>query len=95
MPERATRKRREQSAEVVVAEEKPAGRVPKAGRIRRSEGPNEEESEWVVSLGRKRPQMSRQLELPLLGRGEAPKVQRSEEARPATDGNERAQERAA
>jgi hypothetical protein len=95
MPERATRKRREQSAEVVVAEEKPAGRVPKAGRIRRSEGPNEEESESAVSLRRKVPQMSGRLELLLKDRGEAPNVQRSEEARPATDGNERAQERAA
>jgi len=76
MPEMATRKRSEQSAEAVVAEEKLAGRVPKAGRIRRNEGPNEEESETTVSLRRKVPQMSGQLELPLEDRGEAPKVQR-------------------
>ncbi len=31
-------------------------------------------------LGGKRPQMSRQLELPLAGRGEAPARERSEEA---------------
>jgi RNA-directed DNA polymerase len=63
--------------------------LPKAGRIRRSKGPNKEESETTVSLRRKMPQMSRQLELPLKDRGEAPNVQRSEEARPATHGNER------
>jgi RNA-directed DNA polymerase len=33
--------------------------------------------------------MSRQLELPLEGRGEAPRAERSEEARPAIHGNER------
>lgn len=42
-----------------------------------------------MSLGRKRPQMSRQLELPLEDRGEAPKVKRSEEARAVAYGNER------
>ena len=75
MPERATRKRSEQSAVVVVADS--------------GEGPNEEESETTVSLRRKLPQMSRQLELPLESRSEAPNVQRSEEARVATHGNER------
>lgn len=42
-----------------------------------------------MSLGSKRPQMSRQLELPLQSRVEDPSARRSEEARPATDGNER------
>jgi RNA-directed DNA polymerase len=74
-PERATRKRSEKSAEVVVVGD--------------DEGPNEEESETVVSLGGKGPQMSRQLELPLESRGEAQAVERSEEAPTATHGNER------
>jgi len=42
-----------------------------------------------VSLEGKEPQMSRQLELPLASRGEAPRVKRSEEAPTATQGNER------
>lgn len=42
-----------------------------------------------MSLERKRPQMSRQLELPLESRGEAPRVERSEEEPTATHGNER------
>jgi RNA-directed DNA polymerase len=42
-----------------------------------------------MGLEGKRPQMSRQLELPLLGRGEAPRGKRSEEAPTATHGNER------
>ena len=75
MPERATRKRSEKSAEVVVAGD--------------GEGPNEEESETTVSLEGKEPQMSRQLELPLESRGEAPRVERSEEAPTATGGDER------
>jgi group II intron reverse transcriptase/maturase len=75
MPERATCKRSEKSAEVVVAAN--------------GEGPNEEESESAVSLESKGPQMSRQLELPLESRGEAPRVERSEEAPTATQGNER------
>jgi group II intron reverse transcriptase/maturase len=75
MPERATRKRSEKSAEVVVAGN--------------GEGPNEEESETTVSLEGKEPQMSRQLELPLESRGEAPRVERSEEAPTATCGDER------
>jgi len=43
----------------------------------------------TVNLEGKGPQMSRQLELPLLSRGEAPRVKRSEEAPTATQGNER------
>ena len=42
-----------------------------------------------MSLGSKRPQMSGQLELLLEGRGEAPRVKRSEEEPTATHGNER------
>ena len=40
-----------------------------------------------MSLAGAKPQMSRQLELPLEGRGEAPRVQRSEEAPAAAKGN--------
>ena len=42
-----------------------------------------------MGLGSKQPQMSRQLELPLSGRGEAPRGEWSEEARPAANGTER------
>lgn len=42
-----------------------------------------------MSLEGKRPQMSGQLELPLAGRGEAPRGKRSEEAPTATHGNDR------
>ena len=42
-----------------------------------------------MSLDGKLPQMTRQLELPLANRGEAPTVERSEEAPAATHGNER------
>lgn len=42
-----------------------------------------------MGLDGKRPQMSRQLELPLESRGEAPTVRRSEEAPAATQGDER------
>jgi RNA-directed DNA polymerase len=42
-----------------------------------------------VGLEGKRPQMSRQLELPLAGRGEAPRGKRSEEEPTASRGNER------
>ena len=42
-----------------------------------------------MRLGGKRPQMTRQLELPLANRGEAPTGKRSEEAPTATHGNER------
>jgi RNA-directed DNA polymerase len=75
VPERATRKRSEKSAEAVVAGD--------------GEGPNGEESETTVGLGSKRPQMSRQLELPLEGRGETLRTKRSEEEQPAARGNER------
>lgn len=75
MSERATRKRSEKSAEVVVA--------------RKSEGPNEEESESTVSLEGERPQMSGQLELALESRGETPTTERSEEEPTATQGDER------
>ena len=53
------------------------------------EGPNGKESETTVRPGGKRPQMTRQLELPLANRGEAPTGKRSEEAPTATHGNER------
>ena len=77
MPERATRQesRSEKSAEAVV------GGNP--------EGPNGEEDETTVSLEEAGPQMSRQLELPLGGRGEAPRAERSEEASTAASGAER------
>jgi len=77
VPERATRKRSEKSAEVIVA------------AVVCGEGPNGEESETTMGLGSKRPQMSRQLELPLESTGEARNVERSEEAPTATHGDER------
>jgi len=60
MPERATptERRSEKSAEAVVA----------AG-LAGSEGPNVKEGEARPSLERSMPQMSRQLELPFMGRG--------------------------
>src|SRR5699024_516964 len=76
-PERATRKRREKSAEAVVAASD------------RDEGPNGEESETSVRLGGKGPQMSKQLELRLEGTGEAQRAKRSEEAPTAARGKER------
>ncbi len=54
---------------------------------RSDEGSNGREDEPTVSLKGKRPQMSRQLELPLGGKGEAPMTLRSEEAPTATNGN--------
>ena len=42
-----------------------------------------------MSLGREGHQKSRQLELPLEGRGEAPRAERSGESRPAKNGSER------
>ena len=42
-----------------------------------------------MSLERAQPQMTKQLELPLERRGEAPRVERSEEAPTAAQGNER------
>ena len=58
------------------------------------EGPNGKESESTVDLDEARHQMSDhqnidQLELPLEGRGEAPRVERSGEAVSAVQGNER------
>jgi len=53
------------------------------------EGPNEEEGETTVGLEGKRPRISRQLELPLTDRGEAPASRWSEEAPTAARGDER------
>jgi hypothetical protein len=53
------------------------------------EGPNGEESETTVRLGMAMRQKSMQMELLLEGRGEAPRVERSGEARPAVQGEER------
>jgi len=78
VPERATPKRRS---------EKSAGAVVAPGN--RGEGLNEEESETTVRLGGEGPQMTRQLELPLEGRGEAPARQRSAEEPTAGHGDER------
>jgi len=70
VPERATPDdgRSEKSAEAVVA----------AG-LAGSEGPNVKEGEARSSLEGSMPQMSRQLELPFMGRGEAPRGGRSVE----------------
>jgi RNA-directed DNA polymerase len=81
--------RSEKSAEVVVAIAKPSRATPEPRKPLRREGPNGEESETDVSLESERRQKSRQLELPLAGRGEAPRGQRSGEARSATHENER------
>jgi group II intron reverse transcriptase/maturase len=70
-----------------------AARLPEAEPLERREGPNEQEGESTVSLGDATRQKTRQLELPLEGRGEAPGCQRSGEAstaareieRPGTD----------
>lgn len=53
------------------------------------EGPNGEESETTLRLGMAMHQKSMQMELPLEGRGEAPRVERSGEARLAAQGDER------
>jgi len=53
------------------------------------EGPNGKESKTTVRLGGKGPRMTRQLELPVSNRGEAPTGKRGEEAPTATHGNER------
>jgi group II intron reverse transcriptase/maturase len=66
-----------------------ATRLLEAGRAAKSEGPNGRESETNVSLGKERRQKPRQLGLSLDDRGEAPKGQRSGEAGPATNGDER------
>jgi RNA-directed DNA polymerase len=71
-------RRREKSAEVVVV-----------GEVEPVEGPNAEEGETGVGLDDEVPQMSGQLELPLWGRGESPRAQRSEESSSATHANER------
>ncbi len=69
--------RSEKSAEVVVV----------GGDV--DEGPNGGKGETPVSLEGAMPQKTRQLELPLEGRGEAPRCERSVEASTATNGNER------
>lgn len=66
-----------------------ATRLPKAGVSASSKGPNGRESETGVSLGTDRRQKSKQMELPLGTRGEAPRVQRSGESRSVTSGTER------
>jgi RNA-directed DNA polymerase len=66
-----------------------ATRLPAAGKVRRHEGPNEQEGRTPVSLEDAMRQKTRQLELPLEGRGEAPRCQRSGEASTAASGNER------
>jgi hypothetical protein len=53
------------------------------------EGPNGGENESSMGLAGKGPQMSRQLELPFKSKGEAPRVERSEEEPAATRGDER------
>jgi RNA-directed DNA polymerase len=54
-----------------------------------SEGPNREESESAVGRGKAMHPKTGQLELPLEGRGEAPRVERSGEAGRAAHGEER------
>jgi RNA-directed DNA polymerase len=53
------------------------------------EGPNGEKSESTSHLGMAERQMTMQMELLLEGRGEAPRVERSDEAGPAVRGDER------
>jgi hypothetical protein len=53
------------------------------------EGPNGRENESSMGLAGKRPQMFRQLELPFKSRGEALRVERSEEEPAAARGDER------
>jgi RNA-directed DNA polymerase len=57
--------------------------APEPRKPFRREGPNGEESETSVSLESEVRQKTRQLELPLAGRGEAPRGRRSGEARSA------------
>ena len=92
VPERATPMRRsEKSAEAVVAVrgaeqgEPPDPRKSPDG----AKGRTREESESVVDLGDAKRQKSRQRELPLETRGEAPKVGGSGEASTAVHGDER------
>jgi RNA-directed DNA polymerase len=68
-------RRREKSAEAVVASRRGQGLESRAG-----EGPNGGKSETTVSPAGAKRQMPEQLGLPLKGRGEAPMVQRSGEA---------------
>ena len=79
-------RRREKSAEVVVATSKPV-KEPEAFDGR--EGPNGRESDTVARLERARRQKSAQAELPLGGRAEGPRAQRSGEAQTATSEPER------
>jgi RNA-directed DNA polymerase len=79
-------RRREKSAEVVVATSKPVKEPEVFGG---REGPNGGESEATARLGRARRQKSAQAELPLRGRVEDPRAQRSGEARTAASGTER------
>ncbi len=81
--------RSEKSAEAVGAEQKPAGTRPGGRKLQQGKGPNGEESETPASLGGARRQKSRQLELLLGARGEAPQDRHSGEAPTATDGNGR------
>jgi RNA-directed DNA polymerase len=77
--------RSEKSAEAVVVTVKPSRATPDPRKPLRHEGPNGEESAAHVSLESEMRQMSGQLELPFEGRGEAPRVERSGEARSATN----------
>jgi RNA-directed DNA polymerase len=83
--------RTEKSAEAVVAASKPtrATKPGGVGSLRRSEGPNERESDTPASLEGARRQKPRQLGLPLEARGEAPHGRRSGEAPTAANGNGR------
>ena len=77
-------RRREKSAEAVIASRRGQGLESRAG-----EGPNGRESETTVSpIGAKR-QMPEQLGLPLKSRGETPMVQRGGEAPTMANGTER------
>src|SRR5229473_653452 len=85
MPERrSAEKRSEKSAEAVVASRRGQGLESRAGK-----GPNGRESETAVSPNDARRQKPEQLGLPLEGRGEAPRVQRSGEAPTLTSGEVR------
>src|SRR5436853_551227 len=64
--------------------------APPTGRkLHRDEGPNGRESEPTMSLVGARRQKSTQVELPLSGRGEAPRGRRSGEAQTAANGDGR------
>ena len=90
MPERATRKRSEKSAEAVVAVQRRRERGrPQTVTAKGREGPNERESETTVSLEDDKRQKTAQAELPIQPRGEAPKAERSGESSTAAQGDER------